>query len=481
MYKIRLRKVEKAHQYEELIKVFIKPEDFIIILDGEDNNASNTVSEEEFKRKSENQEYSFDFLFDGDKDKLKREIFNSLSDEFGTVPAWGTVTGIRPVKLFGEIAEGKYDNADIDKDSIKTAENTMKKVYCVSGNKVKLVSDIYRYQQATAGKAKPKSIGMYIGIPFCPTRCMYCSFTSNQASAEIIEKYLQCLLKEMDFVGKELKKRYMTVESVYIGGGTPTTLDANQLERLLESVRANTDAAAVKEITLEAGRPDTVDDVKMKVAKTYGVKRVSINPQSMNDRTLKLIGRAHSAAQIKEAVDVVRNAGIKEINMDIITGLPGEKINDFRYTLDKVIDLSPENVTVHTLAVKRTSRLAEADKNYHYKYAKIAEEMMKHAYKRLEKEEYVPYYLYRQKHMTGAGENVGFCKKGTENLYNIRIMDEHQSILALGAGGVSKVYFPCENRLERTANVSNYEVYIDRIDEMIERKKENFFKEVAEC
>lgn len=476
MYKIRLRKVAKAHQYEELIKIFIKPEDFIIVLDEADINASNCIAEKDFENNKELKgkiKKNFDFTFKTCREQLAKEMFLAFKDEFGENPPWGTLTGIRPVKLFADLIE--------ESGSLSKAEQTLKELYMVSDDKVKTVADIYSYQMRTAGKAEKNSLGLYIGIPFCPTRCLYCSFTSNITSEDVIEKYLEALLDEIDFAGEQMHKAGLYAESVYIGGGTPTTLTAEQLDRLLYRVRENIDNDKIREITLEAGRPDTVTAKKLKTAVKYDVGRISINPQTMNDRTLELIGRAHCADETVKAFELARNEGIREINMDLITGLPGEKLEDFAYTLDKVTALEPENITVHTLAVKRASRLAEKDKSYHYQNPHAAGRMMEYAYENLGSKGYIPYYLYRQKHMTGAGENVGFCKEGTENLYNIRIMDEHQSILALGAGGVSKVYFPEENRLERTANVSNYEIYIQRLEEMKERKSKNFFMEVEKC
>lgn len=476
MYKIRLKNVAKAHQYEELTKIFIKPEEFIIVLDEKDVNASNSISQEEFDNNRELTDKinkSFEFSLDESREQLAKDMFIAFNEEFGKRPVWGTLTGIRPVKLFGDLT-GETGSRD-------KAKAILRDIYMVSDSKSETVADIYDYQMKTAGKAEKNSLGLYIGIPFCPTRCLYCSFTSNTASQDVIEKYLEALIEELDFVGAEMKERGLYAESVYIGGGTPTTLTAEQLDKLLYKLRTNVDLDRLKEITLEAGRPDTVTEEKLKTAVKYGVNRISINPQTMNDNTLKLIGRAHTADETIKAFELARGVGVKEINMDLITGLPGETTGDFAYTLDKVLSMSPENITVHTLAVKRASRLAEKDKNYHYHHADEAGEMMEYAYEKLGAEGYIPYYLYRQKHMTGAGENVGFCKIGTENLYNIRIMDEHQSILALGAGGVSKVYFPEDNRLERTANVSNYEIYMQRLEEMKERKLKNFFMEVEKC
>ena len=263
-----------------------------------------------------------------------------------------------------------------------------------------------------------------------------------------------------------------------IGRGTPTTLTAEQLDILISTVKKHFNLKRCKEFTVEAGRPDTITEAKLDVLAAHGIERISINPQTMKDETLTLIGRSHSVDDIRKAFQIAKEGNRFIINADIIAGLPEESPEDFKNTLEELISLEPANITVHTLAVKRASRLIEADEGYHYRQAKVVDEMLKISADLLAKAEYKPYYLYRQKHMAGALENIGYCKEDTPCIYNIRIMDEHQSILALGAGGISKRYYPAENRLERVPNVSNYEIYIERLEEMIERKRINFFEEV---
>ncbi len=485
MYNFRLKNVKKAHQYEELIKAFLKQDEFLIILDQRDENASNTISLSEYEvanskndqddstnPKNKQKRKYFELVYDGDKNKLKREIFDILKNELSMDLPWGIITGIRPVKLFGEIVTS--NNADIE-DSIKAAADIFQNEYYVSKEKTRLVVDIYKRQIENVGAPSKNSIGLYIGIPFCPTRCLYCSFTSNVARREEIQRYLEALFKEIEAVAEEINKKRLQIESIYIGGGTPTTLDENQLKELLLKINESFDLEGVREFTLEAGRPDTITEKKLKVAKSFGVDRISINPQTMNDVTLELIGRKHTSEQIIQSLKAAKKIGFSHINMDIITGLPKESLDDFKLTIDKMLELEPTNITVHTLALKKKSKLAKEDDEYNYKHAKIAEAMTEYAYSMLKKAGYFPYYLYRQKNMTGNGENVGFCKDKAESIYNIRIMDEHQSILALGAGGVSKRYFPQENRLKRVPNVLNYEIYIDRIEEMIIRKQNSFF------
>ncbi|MBR5739748.1 MAG: coproporphyrinogen dehydrogenase HemZ, partial [Firmicutes bacterium] len=312
------------------------------------------------------------------------------------------------------------------------------------------------------------------------TRCLYCSFTSNQKPSEEIKRYLDALHKEIAHVGLRMKETGLGIETLYIGGGTPTTLDCDELRELFSCIRSEMDLSDLREFTLEAGRPDTIDTEKLKEALKSGVTRISINPQTMKQETLDIIGRRHSVEDIHHAFEAAREAGIRNVNCDLIAGLPGETPEDFADSLDKVLDLGPTDVTVHTLALKRASRLIEEDTEYHLSHGDAAREMIDHGADVLRKAGYRPYYLYRLKRMAGALENTGWCREGAAGIYNIRIMDEQQSIVALGAGGMSKVYFPAENRLERVPNVSNYEVYIDRLDEMLQRKETGIFSMIPE-
>ena len=275
-----------------------------------------------------------------------------------------------------------------------------------------------------------------------------------------------------------MKECGITPETIYIGGGTPTTLRADQLKALIEQIKNFFDLSKLKEFTIEAGRPDTITDEKLETIKKQGIQRISINPQSMKQHTLDLIGRSHKPEDITSAFALASSYRFQSINADIIAGLPEENTEDFINTLEELIGLNPENITVHCLAVKRASKLKDIDKDFHYKQAEIVAEMLEASRKILGDAGYIPYYMYRQKHMAGAFENTGYCKKDKDCIYNIRIMDEHQTIIALGAGGITKVYYPAENRLERVANVTNYQEYINRIDEMLDRKEKNLFMEV---
>jgi oxygen-independent coproporphyrinogen-3 oxidase len=290
-----------------------------------------------------------------------------------------------------------------------------------------------------------------------------------------IEAYLPALHHEIEYCGRKLRENDTAIESLYIGGGTPTTLTAKQLDELLDTIRKHFDLRHVREFTVEAGRPDTITAEKLRVLKQNGVERISINPQSMKQKTLDIIGRSHTPDDIVRAFEAAKAESFDVINADLIAGLPEETPDDFKDTLEKVLELGAGNVTIHTLAVKRASRLIGIDSEYHYKAADRVGRMLEWSRARLDQAGFLPYYLYRQKHMAGYFENTGYAVRGAEGIYNIRIMDEHQSILALGAGGISKRYFPESNKLVRVPNVTNYTEYIKRIDEMCMRKENKFF------
>ena len=403
----------------------------------------------------------------GSKDDHKRLLYEYMSEKTGKILDWGILTGVRPSKLYRYIC---------DKRGQGEAQRSFREDYLVSEEKTALVSNIYRVQNSVERSHDPGAIGVYIGIPFCPTRCVYCAFTSNKISRPAAEKYMEALLKEIDFCAELIREKGWFAESIYIGGGTPTSLDDDHFEALLAAAREKLFCGAgsgrkTVEFTVEAGRPDTINESKLRLIKQYGADRISINPQSMKQETLDAIGRSHTPQQIREAFALAKETGFEHINADLIAGLPGEVPYDFMDSLQEIIKLDPSNITVHTLAVKKASRLIEEDADYAFKQAENVRKMLDYASMMLKDAEYEPYYMYRQKHMAGNFENVGYCKKGTASLYNIRIMEEDQTILALGAGGISKIYYPEEDRLERIPNVSNYEIYIERIDEMLERKR----------
>ncbi|MBR2949429.1 MAG: coproporphyrinogen dehydrogenase HemZ, partial [Lachnospiraceae bacterium] len=450
MYRIKILHFEKTYLLNELIKIFLQPDQYELTDDTTDSmdDADCIV---------------FNEAGHSDINQIKREIYDTLSKLTGQKPEWGILTGVRPVKLCGETYELL---GDADAAVAFLMEN-----YYLCEEKARLIMDMYLHQQEFCGIIEDKSACVYVGIPFCPTRCVYCSFASNQVPDAEIARYLEALLKEVKHVGKRMKETGIVPETIYIGGGTPTTLNAGQLDVLIETMKTSFDMSKVKEFTIEAGRPDTITEDKLSVIAGHGITRISINPQSMKARTLELIGRSHEPEDIEKAFAMAKAQGFDNINADIIAGLPEESVEDFVNTLTKVIELDPESITVHCLAVKRASKLIEQDPGFHYKQAELVADMLAESRRILAEAGYEPYYLYRQKHMAGAFENVGYCKKDKDCIYNVRIMDEHQINMALGAGGISKMYYPEENRLERVPNVTNYQEYINRIDEMLDRKE----------
>ncbi len=473
---IEITGTKNLHQYDELAKIFLQPSQYAVHgpdgekrEDGHKDVSKGKVTHLKYHVAADEAAGKFE-----DRYSSARKMYEDLARYTGKRPKWGVLTGIRPVKLAGEIADNILREKD-EEEAFRETEEILKERYLANREKASLVMEILKYQGSTAGKAMDGRFSMYIGIPFCPTRCLYCSFTSNKADEKAMEDYVDALLREIAFAGEETAKRGITPESIYIGGGTPTALGDDLLRKVLGAVHENFDLKDLREFTVEAGRPDTINEGKLNVLKEYGIQKISINPQSMKQRTLDLIGRRHKVEDTLRAFEMARSAGISSINMDLIAGLPEENNEDFAESLEEVISLGPDKITLHTLAVKRASRLKEQDENFSYKDEEIREEMLAFAHRRLREEGYRPYYLYRQKYTSGNTENTGWCKNDDVGIYNIRIMDEHQSILALGAGGVSKRYYPEENRLERIPNVSNYEIYIEKIDEMIERKMKSFF------
>ncbi|RKD28015.1 oxygen-independent coproporphyrinogen-3 oxidase [Caminicella sporogenes DSM 14501] len=402
--------------------------------------------------------------------ELKRNIKLSIYDVLSKIYSksstpWGILTGIRPTKIVHELLDKNVSLIEI--------KNILKQKYRLNDEKIKLITDVAICERKYVYPIREDLVSIYISIPFCPTRCIYCSFPSNpiDKNKNKVEEYLKSLFKEIKGTAKLLNDLGKKVESIYIGGGTPTTLSANQLSKLILNILENFDITELKEFTVEAGRPDTITREKLLTLKKNNIDRISINPQTMNDKTLKLIGRSHSTEDIKKAYTLAREIGFRTVNMDIIIGLPDEGLLELTNTLEHIQRMNPENLTVHTLAVKRSSRLRENIEDYNLSREKLANYMLNLTRNYSGKMQMYPYYMYRQKYMLGNLENIGYCKNGHECIYNIQIMEEKQSIIALGAGGISKIVYPKENRLERVPNVKNLDEYINRVDEMIDRKK----------
>ncbi|MGL4344148.1 MAG: coproporphyrinogen dehydrogenase HemZ [Cellulosilyticaceae bacterium] len=402
------------------------------------------------------------------KKALKSVAYSVLSEQSQKAMPWGMLTGIRPTKIVHDYYEQGYADAQIEQE--------LKEGHHISDSKVRLMMDVAKEEQKILAKNKPDEINIYIGIPFCPTRCVYCSFTaySLEKKAKQVEPYLTALCKEISFIAKA--KAGVPIRSLYIGGGTPTSLNEDQLARLLAHIQSCFVLEDIEEYTLEAGRPDTITREKLQIMKDYGVGRISINPQTMNQKTLDVIGRRHTVEEIREVFHIARELGHTNINMDMILGLPGETPEDVAYTLDELEKLAPENITVHTMAIKKASLLKVNQEDYELTQVQMIEEMLSLCERKSEKMGLRPYYMYRQKNMLGNFENVGYAKPGYECIYNIEIMEEKQSIIAAGAGAITKMVYQKGDRIDRVPNVKSLEDYIGRIDEMIERKRDGFKK-----
>lgn len=403
------------------------------------------------------------------KNAMKRLLYQMLSSITKKELPWGILTGIRPTKLVYEMLENHEDD--------NTIQLKMKEEYLCSQRKTEMSIRIAKREiELLREMDYQNGYSLYIGIPFCPSTCLYCSFTSYSIDkfSDLVEDYLKALAKEIEYGAACFPQKKLT--TVYFGGGTPTTLSAGQLDLLLGLVKKSFDFTNVKEFCVEAGRPDSITKEKLEVLKKWGVDRISINPQSMQQKTLDLIGRKHTVEQIKEAFQLARETGHDNINMDIIIGLPDEKLDDVTDTLKQIKDLNPDSLTVHTLALKRAARLNLEKEHYKSRKASNVPGMLNTAIQFAEDNDYLPYYLYRQKNMADNLENIGYAKYGKEGLYNILIMEEKQTILALGAGGMSKFVFPDENRIERVDNVKSITDYVGRIDEMIDKKKQFLIK-----
>ncbi|WP_097004788.1 coproporphyrinogen dehydrogenase HemZ [Lacrimispora amygdalina] len=403
------------------------------------------------------------------KNRIKRMLYGMAGELTGKVLPWGTLTGIRPVKIAMTkllSGSGEAEVSDYMKDTYFTSDQKVELSLEIAKRELELLSSI-DYE---------KGYSLYIGIPFCPTTCLYCSFTSFSISQweKRMDDYLEALWKEMKFTAGRMAGRIL--DTVYVGGGTPTSLSAGHLEILMSRLKETFDFTNVKEFTVEAGRPDSITEEKLQVLKKYGVTRISINPQTMKEETLKVIGRRHTVEMVKDRFHLARSLGFDNINMDLIIGLPGEDLEDVRRTMEEIKSLGPDGITVHTLAIKRAARLNMFKEQYGDLKITGTQEMVDLTASCARSMGQEPYYLYRQKNMAGNFENVGYSAPGKACIYNILIMEEKQTIAACGAGTSTKVVFPAENRLERVENVKDVEQYIARIDEMIERKEKMLAK-----
>lgn len=391
------------------------------------------------------------------KRAAKSCLYDALKAYTGQKPPWGSLTGIRPTRLFFEqLEQGK---------SMEEAERALCKTFDLDADKASLLRQIAQVQRALS-MPKPGDIDVYVGIPFCTTRCTYCSFaaTDLKHGGPLVDPYVEAVQREMRLCAPSLAG--YRVRCIYIGGGTPTALRVDQLAQVIETAKECFPCQG--EFTVEAGRPDTITPEMLKMLREHGVGRVSVNPQTMNDETLRRIGRAHSAGDVVRAFGQIREAGFDAVNMDVILGLPGETLRDVEDTLSRIQQLDPDNLTVHTLAIKRASKLHELGQQPE---TPQAQQMVDFARQRAGEMGMEPYYLYRQKYMAGNLENVGYAKPGKACLYNVDIMEEIAPIAAFGAGAISKWLYPRTRRIERAPNVKNIEQYIQRVEEMARRKQ----------
>ncbi|MCH5201735.1 MAG: coproporphyrinogen dehydrogenase HemZ [Oscillospiraceae bacterium] len=400
-------------------------------------------------------------------------LFKLLTEYTGIEMPWGMITGVRPVKYFRTLAFEKGK---------EYAKNYFKNSYFVTDDKIKLAETTEKHENDILNSSKENSFSLYISIPFCPSRCSYCSFVSQsiERTRHLIEPYLDCLCKEIEFTGQIVKKYNLFLETVYIGGGTPTTLNPNQLKKLVNTVNFSFDMTTCREFTVEAGRPDTITEEKLRTLKDNGVTRISINPQTLNDDVLKEIGRKHSAEETIKAFEIAKKVNFTTVNSDLIAGLPTDTFESFKNSLDTIIHYATENITIHTLSIKRSASLTEQGIKTNAQDAERTGKMLKYAEERLMQMNYIPYYLYRQSRMVGNYENVGWSKIGNEGLYNVFIMDETHTILACGAGGATKLKNPRTGTLERIFNYKFPYEYIDGFSEILKRKEkvDIFFKEL---
>jgi len=399
------------------------------------------------------------------KHLLKRGILKLIKQVKNCNVPWGILTGIRPTKLVHELMEEGVREDEIYR--------VLQEDYLLHKDKVDLLLTVAKTEDSYVYPIREDLISIYVSVPFCPTRCVYCSFPSNPMKqwGHMVKAYVDALCRELELTAVMLKEKGKFIETIYIGGGTPTTLSPDDFNRIFDVLEASFDLRQVKEITVEAGRPDTIDVDKLRVLKARGVTRLSVNPQTMNDCTLVEIGRNHTVEDLQLAFKLAREAGFDNINMDLIVGLPGEDEAMVIHTMEEIKDLAPENLTVHTLAIKNASELKERTHEYALKEEETIINMLTITQRYAEAMGLRPYYMYRQKHMLGQLENIGYSRVGYEGIYNIQIMEEKQTILAFGAGAVSKMVYPKENRLERVPNVKNLEHYLTRVEEMVDRKK----------
>lgn len=417
-----------------------------------------------------NDKSNIEYVFKSDlshKENIKNAIFKFFTEYTGKIMPWGALAGIRPSKIALTLMnEGKNDEEIVDH---------FYNHFYTRRDKAELCINIAKIERKLVNKDQ-NTVSVYIGMPFCPTRCLYCSFTSNpiESCKSVVEPYLNSLKYEIEETARYIKEKGLDIQCVYFGGGTPTSVNDEQFEKIMMHIyNSFVKENQIKEFTVECGRPDSITLNKLESMKKYKVDRISINPQTMNDDTLKLIGRRHSVSEVIDKFNLARDCGLDNINMDMIIGLPGEGIKHVMKTIDDIAKLSPDSITVHGMSVKRGSRLHENMINNMDLLVSDQKElnlMYEKTVDLAEKLNMKPYYMYRQKNMVGNMENIGYSVKGKEGLYNIQMIEERQTIIACGADAITKIVFLDENRIERHGNVKDVREYINRVKEMVEKK-----------
>ncbi len=466
MIKVKLNNAEFNYDVYQMINLFFLFPDIKFVQENYDFNIEVSEDVVEIQKDNEIFQYKVDNTYKL-KDEVKKAVFLYFSKSTENQLPWGTLIGIRPSKKALELLqEGWSEEAIIAQ---------FKEKHVAREDKAQLCIDVAKFEKNIVNNHK-NNISVYIGMPFCPTRCLYCSFAASpiEKCKDIVQPYLEALSHEIKEISNYIKEKKLNIECVYFGGGTPTSVNDEQFEFIMKCIyEAFTQHNNVREFTVECGRPDSININKLTTMKKYGVHRISINPQTMNDDTLKLIGRNHSVDSVIEKFDMARKLGFDNINMDLIVGLPGEKISHLIKTCHEIFKIKPDSITIHGLSIKRASKLHEKMLN-NYRFEIPDQEEINQMYEQTvelsKKLNMQPYYMYRQKNMVGNMENVGYKIPGKEGIYNIQMIEEKQTIIALGADAVCKVVFLEENRHERFANTKDVKEYIKRIDEMIQKK-----------
>ena len=474
---IKVKKPADEYEIRELTRLFLPEQDFMVVsTDGMDEHSALVIQTEfqyektetklvihSFGRISLTWSFTIQTVTDqrkqrkNEKNLLKRSIFDLLQSWYPRWLPWGILTGVRPVKIAHEALRRE---ADPSKAIRHIQEETL-----MAEEKAALMTEVACRQREYLGELNPKAVSLYINIPLCPTKCSYCSFASQSIKSQddsILQDYLQGLLREMETVFRMLKEKELPIQSLYIGGGTPSVLSAKQLKQFFSKLSELWDLHAIEEITFEGGRPDTLSKEKLSLLSDYPVHRISINPQTLHDRTLQTINRRHTVQDFFSAYEDAVKTGLININVDLIMGLPGESPEDFQRTLNKLARLDLKSLTVHSLAMKRTAGL----KQQHYRFEwedHHARSVMQLVYEFAKSQNLEAYYLYRQKQMLANMENVGFAKPGKASLYNILMMEEKQTVLGIGAGAVSKLVYPLENRVQRIPGIKDLKIYLERM------------------